>query len=130
MCQPHGGVGEHRNLRGRRAAGVRHCPINPGVALATADVFRGRSGACASARAELPAAWRDARDMADDLGRQRNDVQPAAIALRPVIGEVLSALEAARMLTRMSGSGATCWPRRWAAAGRGASRLQRPGWWC
>ena len=48
--------------------------------------------------------------MADDLGRQRNDLQPAAIALRPVIGEVLSALEAAPdcLLARMSGSGATC----------------------
>jgi 4-diphosphocytidyl-2-C-methyl-D-erythritol kinase len=127
-----GGVGEHLEP----APALPTCGIalvNPGVALATADVFRARSGAW-STRAELPAAWRDAREMADDLGRQRNDLQPAAIALRPAIGEVLSALEAAPecLLARMSGSGATCFGlfTDAAAARRAASGLQRPGWWC
>ncbi len=83
--------------------------VNPGTALATADVFRGHGGAW-SARVELPTAWRNAGEMAGDLKGQRNDLQPAAIALRPVIGEVLSSLEAAPgcLLARMSGSGATC----------------------
>jgi 4-diphosphocytidyl-2-C-methyl-D-erythritol kinase len=127
-----GGVGEHLEP----APALPVCGIalvNPGAALATAEVFRARSGAW-SARAKLPAAWRGARDMADDLGRQRNDLQPAAITLRPVIGEVLSALEAAPecLLARMSGSGATCFAlfADAAAARRGASRLQRQGWWC
>jgi 4-diphosphocytidyl-2-C-methyl-D-erythritol kinase len=107
--------------------------VNPGVALATAEVFRARGGAW-SARAELPAFWGDAGEMAGDLQRLRNDLQPAAIALHPVIGEVLSALEAAPgcLLTRMSGSGATCFGLFGdaAAARRAASGLQRPGWWC
>jgi 4-diphosphocytidyl-2-C-methyl-D-erythritol kinase len=107
--------------------------VNPGVALATAEVFRARGGAW-SAPAELPASWRDAAEMASDLKRQRNDLQPAAIALRPVIGEVLSVLEAAPgcLLARMSGSGATCFGLFGdaAEARRTASGLQRPGWWC
>jgi 4-diphosphocytidyl-2-C-methyl-D-erythritol kinase len=107
--------------------------VNPGTALATADVFRGHGGAW-SARVELPASWRDAGEMAGDLKGQRNDLQPAAIALRPVIGEVLSSLEAAPgcLLARMSGSGATCFGlfADGAAARRAAAGLQRPGWWC
>jgi 4-diphosphocytidyl-2-C-methyl-D-erythritol kinase len=127
-----GGVGEQLEpAPALPACGI--ALVNPGVALATADVFRARTGTW-SARAELPAAWRDARQMAEDLGRQRNDLQPAAIALRPAIGEVLLALEAAPecLLARMSGSGATCFGlfADAAAASRGASRLQRPGWWC
>jgi 4-diphosphocytidyl-2-C-methyl-D-erythritol kinase len=106
--------------------------VNPGVALATADVFRARRGTW-SARAALPAAWRDAGEMAGDLRRQRNDLQPAAIALRPVIGDVLSTLEAVPdcLLARMSGSGATCFGlfADAAAARRAASGLQQPGWW-
>jgi 4-diphosphocytidyl-2-C-methyl-D-erythritol kinase len=106
--------------------------VNPGVALATADVFRARRGTW-SARAALPAAWRDAGEMAGDLRRQRNDLQPAAIALCPVIGDVLSALEAVPdcLLARMSGSGATCFGlfADAAAARRAASGLRRPGWW-
>ena len=42
--------------------------VNPGVAVATAEVFRARSGAW-SAPAALPAAWRDAGEMAGDLRR-------------------------------------------------------------
>jgi 4-diphosphocytidyl-2-C-methyl-D-erythritol kinase len=126
------GIGERLDL----APGLPECGValvNPGIALATADVFRARSGAW-SARAELPAAWRDAAEMAADLQRLRNDLQPPAIALRPVIGEVLSVLEAAPgcLLARMSGSGATCFGlfADAAAARQAASELQRPGWWC
>jgi 4-diphosphocytidyl-2-C-methyl-D-erythritol kinase len=127
-----GGIGERLEPAPRLpACGI--ALVNPGMALATAEVFRARSGAW-SARAELPAAWSDIREMAGDLKRQRNDLQAAAIALRPVIGEVLSALEAAPdcLLARMSGSGATCFGLfgDTAAARRAASGLQRPGWWC
>ena len=126
-----GGVGEHLEpAPALPACGI--ALVHPGIALATAEVFGARSGAW-STRAELPAAWRDARQMADDLGRQRNDLQPAATALRPVIGEVLSELEAAPecLLARMSGSGATCFGlfADAAVARRAASGLQRPGWW-
>ena len=82
---------------------------NPGVALATADVFRARTDAF-SAAADLPGGWTDAAAMARDLARLGNDLEPAAIALCPAIGEVLAALAALPncLLARMSGSGATC----------------------
>jgi 4-diphosphocytidyl-2-C-methyl-D-erythritol kinase len=107
--------------------------VNPGVALATADVFRTRDDTW-SARAALPASWSRADTMAADLKRLRNDLQPAALSLCPVIGGVLTALEAAPgcLLARMSGSGATCFGlfADEAAARRAAVSLERAGWWC
>jgi 4-diphosphocytidyl-2-C-methyl-D-erythritol kinase len=107
--------------------------VNPGVALATADVFRNRSGAW-SLPATLPVGWDTTAEMAADLAGLRNDLEPAAIALSPMIGEVLATLAATAgcALARMSGSGATCLglfddvP----AAQRAAGELRRPGWWC
>ena len=94
----------------------------------------GRAAAHGPRAAELPAAWRDAGELAGDLRRQRNDLEPPAIALCPVIGDVLSVLEAAPgcLLARMSGSGATCFGLFADAAGgaSGCIGLQRPGWWC
>ncbi len=107
--------------------------VNPGVAVATAEVFRNRQGAWSSV-ASLPESWADAAAMAADLRTLRNDLQPAAVALQPVIGEVLSALAGIPdcLLARMSGSGATCFGLfpDVAAAQRAAARLARPGWWC
>jgi 4-diphosphocytidyl-2-C-methyl-D-erythritol kinase len=127
-----GGVGEALGPSPRLPpAGV--ALVNPGVALATAEVFRARTAAF-SARAELPASWPDATAMAGDLAKLRNDLQPPAVALRPVIGAVLAALAAVPgcLLARMSGSGATCFglfPD--AATAEAAARaLARPGWWC
>ena len=106
--------------------------VNPGVALSTADVFRARRGDF-SAPAELPAGWDSAAAMAADLRGLTNDLQPPALALRPAIGDVLAAIAARPgcLLTRMSGSGATCFglfsdPDR---AAREAASLAREGWW-
>jgi 4-diphosphocytidyl-2-C-methyl-D-erythritol kinase len=106
--------------------------VHPGVSLATAEVFRARTGEF-SEPVDLPARWDDAVAMAADLTRLRNDLAPPAIALRPVIGEVLAALVATNgcLLARMSGSGATCFglfPDA-AAAAAAAGALARPGWW-
>ena len=83
--------------------------VNPGIAVATAEVFRARHGTW-SEPAALPAGWDGVAAMAADLGGLRNDLEPAAIALRPVIGDVLAELAATPgcLLARMSGSGATC----------------------
>jgi 4-diphosphocytidyl-2-C-methyl-D-erythritol kinase len=126
-----GGVGE----RLAPAPALPACGIvliNPGVAVATAEVFRARR--CAwSLPATLPAAWTDAAAMAADLRGLRNDLQPAAVALRPVIGEVVAALAATPgcLLARMSGSGATCFGlfADRDAAERAAAAVRRPGWW-
>jgi 4-diphosphocytidyl-2-C-methyl-D-erythritol kinase len=107
--------------------------VNPGVAVATPAVFRARMGAF-SAPAALPAGWDDAAAMAADLARLRNDLEAPAMAVAPVIGEVLAALRAVPwvLLARMSGSGATCFGicRTAAAAEAAAAALARPGWWC
>ena len=107
--------------------------VNPGTAVATADVFRARRGEW-STPAVLPSAWPDAAAMATTLAECRNDLQPPAIALQSLIGDVLEALAGTPgcLLARMSGSGATCFGL-FAAAGataRAAEALRRPGWWC
>ncbi len=76
--------------------------VNPGVAIATADVFRA-----------LGLTPGDRRLPPHDPGAVEigaNDLQPAALAVAPVVGEVLAALAGTRgcRVARMSGSGATC----------------------
>jgi 4-diphosphocytidyl-2-C-methyl-D-erythritol kinase len=63
----------------------------------------------------------------------RNDLQPSALAIAPVIAEVLALLDAAagRRLVRMSGSGATCFALFDSIDGRDAAaeRASARGWW-
>jgi 4-diphosphocytidyl-2-C-methyl-D-erythritol kinase len=106
--------------------------VNPGIAVATAEVFRARRGPWSS-QAILPPGWANMSTMAADLGKLRNDLQPVAINMQPRIGAVLAALEATPgcLLARMSGSGASCFglyvdPE---TAGRAARALPDPGWW-
>ena len=106
--------------------------LNPGAPVATADVFRARTGAF-SPPASLPRGWADAPAMAASLAALRNDLQPPAVRLSPPIGATLAALAATPdcLLARMSGSGATCFglfPSA-AAASRAAALLAHPGWW-
>lgn len=108
--------------------------VNPGVALATPEVFRARSGNfSAPARfTEVPA---DATALAYFLAARRNDLEAPALALAPEIGEVLSALRdlPGCRLARMSGSGATCFAlfddNVQAAAAAGVLRARRGDWW-
>jgi 4-diphosphocytidyl-2-C-methyl-D-erythritol kinase len=106
--------------------------VNPGIPLATASVFRARSGSF-SREAMLPGGWDTAGQMAADLSGMANDLQPAAIGLVPAIADVLHAIAATRdcLLARMSGSGATCLGlfANAAAARAAAVELARPGWW-
>ena len=110
--------------------------VNPGKAVATADVFRARPPSFSAPMPEkhLPAAWPDAAAMAADLARMANDLEAPAIALCPAIADVLIALRATPgiVLARMSGSGATCFglTADQAAASAAAYSLARPGWWC
>ncbi|BBD97260.1 4-(cytidine 5'-diphospho)-2-C-methyl-D-erythritol kinase [Sphingobium amiense] len=100
--------------------------VNPGVGVSTAAVFAGWDG---QDRGALDASSLDAL-----IGRGRNDLEPPARAIAPVIGDVLAVLGEAPgvRLARMSGSGATCFalfdnPARMAAA---ASLCRaHPGWW-
>jgi 4-diphosphocytidyl-2-C-methyl-D-erythritol kinase len=106
--------------------------VNPGVAVATAAVFRARSGPF-SAPARLPAGWPDATAMAADLASLANDLEAPARSLCPAIGEVLGAIAAQPgcLLARMSGSGATCFGlfADRAEAEHAAGATARAGWW-
>ncbi len=106
--------------------------VNPGIGVATADVFRARHGDF-SAPAALPAAWPSAAAMARDLARLGNDLARPAEAICPPIGAVLAALRALPgcLLAQMSGSGATCFGL-FATAPEAASAQalsRQPGWW-
>lgn len=108
---------------------------NPGVAVSTPAIFR------ALARADNAPLPRDlprlktAAELAAFLTMQRNDLEPPAITLEPVIARVKAALtaQAGCLMARMSGSGATCFglfadPLSAHAAAR-AIRAAEPGWW-
>jgi 4-diphosphocytidyl-2-C-methyl-D-erythritol kinase len=106
--------------------------LNPGVAVATAAIFRARKGAF-SRPAALPDAWPTVSGMATDLARLANELEAPALDLCPSIADALSALRATAgcLLARMSGSGATCFalydtPAQAEAAARDCAR---PGWW-
>jgi len=105
--------------------------VNPGVAVATGAVFAAveqRENPPGPPPPPLP----DFAALTGWLASQRNDLQPAAVALCPAIAEVLSALEDAP-LARMSGSGATCFALHGGKSGAiaqiGRLRRAKPDWW-
>jgi 4-diphosphocytidyl-2-C-methyl-D-erythritol kinase len=69
------------------------------------------------------------------LAERRNDLEAAARALRPEIDDVLALIAATPgcLLSRMSGSGATCFglfaARPGAEAAAATIARVRPGWW-
>jgi 4-diphosphocytidyl-2-C-methyl-D-erythritol kinase len=113
--------------------------VNPGVPLATKDVFAGFARAAPPKGAEdfdvaaLSAASLEA--VLGALARGANDLEPAATALCPAIADALKALAATPgcRLARMSGSGATCFGlyESEAAAGGAAQTLAgaHRDWW-
>jgi 4-diphosphocytidyl-2-C-methyl-D-erythritol kinase len=92
--------------------------VHPGTPLSTASVFAGWSGG-------------DGGPL-DALEASRNDLEAAARAQVPEIGDVLESLSGAT-LARMSGSGATCFGlfEDEAARDEAAQRIRgdHPGWW-
>ncbi len=107
---------------------------NPGVALPTAAVFKLRAGAFSEA-ARFTAPPRDAAELAALLAARRNDLTDAAVVLVPEIALVLQRLAGTggALLSRMSGSGATCFAlyadRADADAAARAVAHEQPRWW-
>jgi 4-diphosphocytidyl-2-C-methyl-D-erythritol kinase len=112
--------------------------VNPGVAVPTKDVF----ARLAAPRSIRPATRAPAVNIPTDgagfrayLDAATNDLEAPAIALQPVISDVLDRLRALRgcRLARMSGSGATCFglfdSTRAAAAAAKSLRLRHAAWW-
>jgi 4-diphosphocytidyl-2-C-methyl-D-erythritol kinase len=113
--------------------------VNPGVAVPTRDVFAKlglRSGETCGAADEIdPRRLKDRDALMAYLGQHPNDLERPAVALQPVIAQVLAALADQKgcALARMSGSGATCFglfgSDAEAAAAAQALASARPAWW-
>ncbi|MBZ9648610.1 4-(cytidine 5'-diphospho)-2-C-methyl-D-erythritol kinase [Sphingobium sp. 3R8] len=128
VTQMVGGRGER--LARHAVDGLEGCPmllVNPGVGVSTAQIFAGWDRVD---RGPLDGSSLEAlRDGA------RNDLEAPALAIAPVIGDVLAmlAVQEDLLLARMSGSGATCFALfrsdRALAAAAQAVRQANPGWW-
>lgn len=83
--------------------------VNPMVPLATADVFRRLRAHDNYPLPELPNPLTRPAQLGIWLAETRNDLQPPAVKLVPVIGDIVEDLAATQgcILARMSGSGAT-----------------------
>ena len=113
--------------------------VNPGVAVPTKDVFAKlglRSGeTCGSADEVDPRRLQDRDALMAYLRAHPNDLERPAVALQPVIAQVLAVLADQKgcALARMSGSGATCFglfgSDAEAAAAARALASSRPAWW-
>jgi 4-diphosphocytidyl-2-C-methyl-D-erythritol kinase len=136
------GVGE--NLQPLALPKVPCVLVNPRVAVATKDVFAAlglRSGELRVGIADVIQAivWPEAGASLDEwveaFAASSNDLEEPAMRIRPVIGDVIAALNATNgaWLARMSGSGATCFAiyENTAEAGRAAEGIRRdhPTWW-
>ncbi|NML94878.1 4-(cytidine 5'-diphospho)-2-C-methyl-D-erythritol kinase [Novosphingobium olei] len=97
--------------------------VNPRIPLSTGPVFKGWDGVD---RGPMPEG--SVREIASG---GRNDLEAPALALVPQIADVLSRLSASgAWLTRMSGSGATCFALYDTAEQRDAAHSALPtGWW-
>ncbi|MFT8808046.1 4-(cytidine 5'-diphospho)-2-C-methyl-D-erythritol kinase [Gluconobacter sp.] len=114
--------------------------VNPGVGVSTPDVFRAFAaggGIVERPAPFLPDRWTTVQDMVADLNATTNDLQAPALSQCPVIGTVLASIESlpACLLSRMSGSGATCFgifpsPESAVTAARILNtQSARLGWW-
>lgn len=115
------GKGEQLSPWPDSMAGTPLLLVNPRVAVPTGPVFAG---------------WdrqdRGGIDPGAPLAALRNDMTAAAVAIQPVIAEVLDRLAAqSPLLSRMSGSGATCLAlfETMAARDAAAAALATTGWW-
>jgi 4-diphosphocytidyl-2-C-methyl-D-erythritol kinase len=112
--------------------------VNPRVAVPTKDVFVALAAPPVGAIPEAEEGTRFATSAAaliEQLAEGRNDLEPPAIKVAPVVAEVLAAIRALPgcRLARMSGSGATCFglfdTLRSAVAGAKKLHAAQPTWW-
>ncbi|WP_181699210.1 4-(cytidine 5'-diphospho)-2-C-methyl-D-erythritol kinase [Chthonobacter albigriseus] len=107
--------------------------VNPRVPVPTPSVFRALARRDNPAMREPVGSGRS--DLIAHLRDSRNDLEPAAIAVEPLVARLLQDLHGleGRLLARMSGSGATCFALfEHAEAARDAGRrlaAERPDWW-
>jgi 4-diphosphocytidyl-2-C-methyl-D-erythritol kinase len=120
--------------------------VNPRVPVATREVFEAlglRHGellvGASDVVIELASSWPDEggslEEWVEALAAGTNDLEAPATKIEPVIGDVIAALNATNgaWLSRMSGSGATCFAlyENTADARRAADKIRsaEPSWW-
>jgi len=110
--------------------------VNPGVGIATSAVFKAFELPTETCQRPPLPSHPSLAQFAVWLGASRNELEPAARALAPVVDTVLNTLKGMEdcFLARMSGSGATCFglfadlAKAEAAAAHIAE--MEPSWWC
>jgi 4-diphosphocytidyl-2-C-methyl-D-erythritol kinase len=112
--------------------------VNPGVPLATAEVFRALAAPPIASAGQTPVApglFLDPPAVIAYMNEHANDLEPVATALCPPVELVLAALRAlpGARIARMSGSGPTCFALfETAADAADAARrisIAEPRWW-
>ena len=120
------------------ASGIPALPlllVNPGVHVATPDVFRRLAPSVRTGLPAFPPRFGSILEFVMWLRKTRNDLTEPATAIAPVIGRALKALAADPdcLIARMTGSGATVFGVFMSvdSANRAADRLHaaRPDWW-
>ncbi|HUO92483.1 MAG TPA: 4-(cytidine 5'-diphospho)-2-C-methyl-D-erythritol kinase [Rhizomicrobium sp.] len=108
--------------------------VNPGVAVATAQVFRSLVIRSEELPLAPPPAFASLSALTRYLARTRNDLEAPALAIAPTIQAALDALSRnGAAFARMSGSGATCFglfetAAKAQAAARAIAKTE-PDWW-
>ena len=124
------GIGEQLTRLGQ-VSSLNLALINPGVEAETPAVFRALEN-----KHNAPIDWDMLGDWDRLLPTLRNDLQPSAITLHPIIAETLSLLQdqTGCQWARMTGSGATCFgtfdTAEQARIACETISVQRPHWWC
>jgi 4-diphosphocytidyl-2-C-methyl-D-erythritol kinase len=127
------GIGEKLSYLPRFPA-VPGLLVNPGIGIRTEEVFRRRAGPF-STPAPFPSDLAETESLFRLISDKRNDLYPPALALAPVVSEVLAEIEALEgcRIARMSGSGSTCFAlfETPGLAERAAHRIEahHPDWW-
>jgi len=136
----HGGAARMRGV-GEQITPVAGLPIlhavlvNPKLPVMTKEVFAGLERTDNPAMPESLPTLKDAGEMIEWLATMRNDLQDPALKAEPVVQQVFETLKVTPgcHLTRMSGSGGTCFglysDAETAASAVGRLREQHPGWW-
>lgn len=107
--------------------------VNPGVKLSTPSVFGAREGGFTPDTADPAVSIPSVSALAAYLADRENDLMEAALRLCPAIEDVLAAIAATPgcLMSRMSGSGATCFGlfETRADAEEAARHIDSPYWW-
>lgn len=104
--------------------------VNPSVIVPTGPVFQALASKHNPPMPDDIPDFHDVAGFCHWLGQQRNDLEAPALHIAPVIRDVLTAMEGA-LLSRMSGSGATCFGIYDSGAEAAAQEISaaHPDWW-